>query len=102
MSLTEAERKRTSNELRLNLERSGLTRAQASADLGLSTDDFERILSVRGADPSDVWLLRDYLEQAVRDAGGQPAPYTVLTESGRAAAAGWFGLRTAPRHDFTA
>ena len=45
---------------------------------------------------ASVWLLRDYLEQRVRAAGGTPAPYTVLTEQARPLADHWFGLQAPP------
>ena len=50
-----------------------------------------------GNDPADVWQLRDYLEQAVLDGGGQPDPFSVLSEDARSAARAWFDLRPAPR-----
>ena len=46
----------------------------------------------------DVWLLRDYVEQAVRDAGRRPVAYTVLTERSRLRARMWFRLQKAPPH----
>lgn len=54
-----------------------------------------------GAGPAEVWQLRDYLDQAVRDAGGRPVPFTVLTDRARHLARVWFTLPQAPRHDFT-
>jgi len=37
----------------------------------------------------------------VRDAGGEPVPFTVLTTQSRRMAERWFALRAAPRHDFS-
>ncbi len=103
MSLDDGERRRTGEELRRNRELSGLTEAEIAADLGLAPEEVRGILAMTGvADPADVWLLRDYLEQAVRDAGKEPLPFTVLTERDRPRAERWFGLRAAPRHDFGA
>ncbi len=46
-------------------------------------------------------MLSDYLEQAVRDAGGQATAHTVLTSRSRLLARSWFPLHEAPRHQFT-
>ena len=100
MSLNDAERVRTRRELQRNLELSGLTTSQVAADLGMSLHRMEDTFALGGqSDPADVWQLRDYLEQVVRDVGGQPATFTVLTEQSRAAARVWFTLRPAPRRD---
>lgn len=102
MSLDEAERRRTSEELRSNLTLSGLTVEEAAADLGVTPERVRRMLGVtEGAGPAEVWQLRDYLDQAVRDAGGLPVPFTVLTDRARRLARAWFTLPQAPRHDFT-
>ncbi|MCX5398940.1 DUF2316 family protein [Streptomyces sp. NBC_00102] len=102
MSLNEAERRRTSAELSQNLTLSGLTEEEAAADLGVTPDEVRRALDVtERTGPVEVWQLRDYLDQAVRDAGGRPAPFTVLTDRARRSALAWFALREAPRHDFT-
>jgi hypothetical protein len=99
MSLNDAERSRTCRELQHNLELSGLTHSQAANDLGFSVQRLDDTLTLAtGNDPADVWQLRDYLEQAVLDGGGEPAPFSVLTEDARSAARSWFDLRPAPRH----
>ncbi len=92
MSLTSRERKQTARELRANLELSGLGRKQLGRLLGWDDARLDATLSVERADPTDVWKLRDLLERTVGDAGRQPVPFTVLTESARAAARGWFGI----------
>jgi hypothetical protein len=93
---------RTRAELRANLERTGLTEAQVLADLRWSAERLDAALHATGsADPVDVWELRDYLERAVRDAGGTPVPFTILTAGNRLRARMWFRLRKAPRHDYS-
>ncbi|GAA2972881.1 DUF2316 family protein [Streptomyces enissocaesilis] len=103
MTLNDAERRQTSDELQTNFALSGLTTAEVAADLHFTP---QRLHSALEADPTcdpvDVWQLRDYLIQAVRDAGHQPAPFTVLTQRSRLKARVWFSLRKAPRHDFAA
>ncbi len=73
MSLNDAERSRTRRELQHNLELSGLTHSQAANDLGFSLQRLHDTLTLAVAnDPADVWQLRDYLEKAVLDGGGEP------------------------------
>ncbi|MGC4960852.1 DUF2316 family protein [Gordonia sp. DT101] len=103
MSLNEAERRRTSEELRRNAELTGLTHAAMAADLGFTSDHLYGLLELSGSqNPVDVWMVRDYLEQAVRDAGREPESFTVLTPQSRRMARMWFRLRPAPRHVFAA
>ena len=99
MSLTTKQQDRTSKELKANLQLSGLTGAQVAADLKFTPSRLQDTLDLTaGSHPVDVWQLRDYLDQAVRDAGLEPAPFSVLTEQSRALARMWFRLRPAPRH----
>ncbi|WP_033221837.1 DUF2316 family protein [Kitasatospora phosalacinea] len=97
MSLNAEECARTAAELRANLELTGGDAGRAGAELGFDEQRLAQALDVAGADPEDVWLLRDHLEDLVRAAGREPVPYTVLTEEARAAAERWFPLRKAPR-----
>jgi hypothetical protein len=102
MSLNLFQLRRTRTELKENLGRTGLTLDEVRADLGFDADRLDRALRMgRGTTGSDVWLLRDYLEQAVVDAGAQPVGYSVLTEESRSKARQWFHLLPAPRHDFS-
>lgn len=103
MSLNLMQMRRASAELRANLDRSGLTPLEVQTDLGFTAVRLRRALHMRpGTNGSDIWLLRDYLEQAVRDSGGNPVPYTVLTEESRKQARTWFTLHPAPHHNFAA
>lgn len=102
MSLNAEERRRTAKELRSNLALTGLTDQQVAADLKWTPARLTNVLDIEDADPVDVWQLRDYLAQAVRDAKREPVQFTVLTDRSRVKAGAWFGLRTAPRHDFLA
>ncbi len=92
MSLNADQRKRTTHELAENAALSGLTRAELIGRCGLTSPRFDSALRVGGANPADVWLLRDVLETAVRDAGRTPVAYSVLTEAMRSAAGAWFGV----------
>ncbi|MDF8266128.1 DUF2316 family protein [Luteipulveratus flavus] len=97
MSLDHDERERTRRELRANLELSGLDRQAVASALDLTTDRLDATLDVTPTSrPADVWLLRDFLDRAIRDQGGEPHPWSVLTDDGRRRAARWFRLREAP------
>lgn len=99
MSLNQREMAITSSELQANLALCGLSLDEVAADLDLAPDDVSALVALSGTqDPVDVWLLRDYLEQAVVDSGGTPQPFTVLTQDSRQLARRWFHLRQAPRH----
>lgn len=103
MTLNATERHRTAQEFAENLSLTGLTPHDVAADLAFTPDQLRHTLDVDPAsDPVDVWQLRDYLQQAVLDAGGTPVLYTVLTRRSRLKARVWFSLRKVPHHDFTA
>lgn len=94
MSLSSREREATARELSANLALTSLTAEQIRDRTGLPTDRFEAALTVNAVmNPADVWLVRDTIEDAVREAGNTPLPYSRLTDSMREAAALWFGYR---------
>ena len=94
MSLNRRERETTARELDNNLALTGLTRAQVRERTGLPPERFQAALEVNAVmDPADVWLVRDTIEDAVREAGRTPLPYSRLTDGMRRAAAMWFGYR---------
>lgn len=92
MSLNGEQRLTTVRELRANLDLAGLDQTQLQQLTGWSPQRVAATLDLDHADPVDAWQLRDLLEQATCDAGRTPATFTVLTESARAAARGWFGI----------
>jgi hypothetical protein len=72
-----------------------------AGELGFTVERLVVTLDVTDdSDPADVWLLRDFLEHAVRSAGGTPERYAVLTDSARADAQRWFGLPIRPEWRF--
>lgn len=101
MSLSYKQRAAVRDEFAANLSRSGLRADEVEYDLGFTSRRLRAALRLRlPTSGTDIWLVRDYLEQAVIDSGGEPVQYTVLTESSRALARGWFPLVPAPRHAF--
>lgn len=92
---------RQQHQVRVELEQhfalAGLTDEEAAADLGWDIARVRRTIELaHGAEPVDVWQLRDYIARAVKDAGHHPT-FTVLTSGNRLRARLWFGLRPAPR-----
>ncbi|MBM9466121.1 DUF2316 family protein [Nakamurella leprariae] len=84
MSLTRSEKAQTARELSANLDKSRRGLPEVAAALGWTEDRLHHTVEMAtGADPADVWELRDWLDRTVRDGGGNPVPYTVLTESAR-------------------
>ncbi len=92
MSLNNSQRSATREELQTNLDLAGLSRAEVSTALGLSTPRVHAAFNVAGARPEDVWLVRDYLDRTIQAAGATPHAYSSLTEGKRAAAQAWFRL----------
>lgn len=87
---------RTAQDLQRHLPAAGLSRADLARWLGLTTDELDAVLAMDGrADPVQVWLVRDALDQAVREAGGDPT-WSVLTDAARRQGQRWFRLVAVP------
>ena len=92
MSLNNSARSATRDELQSNFDLSGLSLSHISTVLGLDAARVSAAFNVAGAQPEDVWLVRDYLDREIRAAGARPRSYSSLTEGKRAAAQAWFPL----------
>ena len=93
MSLSPAEQERTRMELTRNLDQSGWTPERIATALGISLERVDMALAMTRARPADVWMVRDVLDEAVRQVGRSPEPYTHLSTGARASADAWFKLR---------
>ncbi|AKV88046.1 hypothetical protein AKG07_09780 [Microbacterium sp. CGR1] len=101
MTLTTQQRRTASQEVHADLQASTLALANIARDRGLSPERVRLALSVAvHADGSDVWLVRDYLAQAVRDIGATPVDHSVLSETTRRRARQWYAMHEPPHHDF--
>lgn len=79
MSLNLAQRKQTSKELRENYQRSGLTPEEILTDLGFRAEQLEETLNLGPSSKGEeVWRLRDYLDDKIKEQGNEPYPYSVL------------------------
>lgn len=97
MSLSTAQVARTGRELAANLELSGLTSEEVALALDFAPRRLAETLRVGPAsEPADVWLLRDFIDRAVRERAHAPAEWTVLTDRARTEATRWFALTAPP------
>ena len=78
MSLSKSQLKATENELRENLEKSGLTVEQVAKDLGTDPDYIRQLLRVEPRRYEDTWILKNYLCEKVKEVGKTPTPFTAL------------------------
>ncbi|RRQ29260.1 DUF2316 family protein [Rhodococcus sp. Eu-32] len=79
MSLSKRERTATSNELHANLVLSGLSPTDVAGKLDIDEQRITAALALERARPEDVWLVRDYLDHAIKSAGLTPQQYSKLT-----------------------
>jgi hypothetical protein len=97
MSLNRRQTQQTRDELAANLILSGLAPDTVGHSLGFTPERLDHTVRVtRDADASDVWLLRDFLDQVIRDRGLTPRPWTVLIDGGHDTARRWFTIRPVP------
>lgn len=97
MALNAAQQDQVRRELESQFALAGLTEQEAAADLEWTVARLRRTVQLNaGADPVDVWQLRDYIRAAAKGAGRSPR-FTILTDGNRLRASFWFRLRRAPR-----
>lgn len=90
--LTLEQQQASSAELYGNLALSGLSVEKLAEQLGWLPPRVQRALDVSGADPADVWALRDAVFAAASQAGFDPIEFSVLTDDYRVASKQWAGL----------
>ena len=98
MSLNKAEQRQTGEDLRAYLAASGLQRAELADWLRLDSDELDAVLERTGGEASPVraWLVRDALDQVVRESGATAPGWRILTDAARIRALGWFPLKEVP------
>lgn len=78
MSLSKKQIDDTRNELRENLEKSGVDIHKITVDLGTTEDYIEQLLRLEPRRLEDTWILKNYLLEKVREAGEIPTKFTAL------------------------
>lgn len=82
MSLTAEQKEQTSRELKENYRISGLKPDEIEVVLGFDTEQLQELLNLYPTpNPTNVWRLRDYMEEVIKEKGKQPYPYTSLREN---------------------
>ena len=78
MSLSAKQEEDTRNELRENLEKSGVSVREAAADLGTTEEYINQLLRLEPKRLEDTWILKNYLIDKVKKAGKTPTAFTAL------------------------
>lgn len=78
--LTPAQTINTRNELQENYRRLGEDEDVVLKDLQISRDEFHAVLNMTNPYPGDVWMVRDYLEDKLREKGIEMMPFTRLAD----------------------
>ena len=78
MSLSKKQIDDTRNELRENLEKSGVDIHKIAVDLGTTEDYIEQLLRLEPRRLEDTWILKNYLLEKVSEAGEIPTKFTAL------------------------
>ena len=89
--LTRAEIKATKEELQANYRRLNQPAATVLADLEMNAERLDAVLNMEHSDPSDVWEVRDYLEDKLKEQGIEMVPFSRL---GDHSANHWFPYQT--------
>lgn len=76
--LTPTQIKNTSKELQENFKRLNADLDTVLADLRISEEEFKRVLTMNHPNPSHVWMVRDYLEDKLKERGIEMYPFSRL------------------------
>lgn len=85
----------TRRELQENYRRLGYPKERVMQDTQMSEDEIDSVLDMSGAWPSQVWELRDYLEDMLNAEGIEMEPFTALADHG---ANRWYPYETPWRY----
>lgn len=89
--LTPTETANTACELQENYRHLGYDKERVLADTQLTEQALEAALHVNKANPGDVWMLRDYLEDMLLKEGKAVYPWSRLADH---SANRWFSYKT--------
>ena len=78
MTLTQAQTKRTSEELKSNFKKTGLTVEEVARDLKTTPEYIEDLLDLNPRRIEDPWILRNYLIDVLNEKSIEITPFTVL------------------------
>lgn len=78
MSLSLRQQANTRNELKENLDKSGLVIEKIAADLSTDVSYIKDLFRLNPRRLEDTWILQNYLIKAVKEKGEVPAEFTAL------------------------
>ncbi|AEV94492.1 DUF2316 family protein [Pediococcus claussenii] len=78
MSLNPLQRRNTRKELNEALLRSNLKGEKVAADLNITTDKFNRIMSLEQQALEDPWIVKEYLNEQIKKNGAEPVSFSAL------------------------
>lgn len=82
MSLSTREIEQTRIEMAKNFEILEMSPEAIEEALGFSSLDFKNALEVAPRyNPTNVWKLRDYMEEKIKEQGKVPYPFSILTKN---------------------
>lgn len=82
MSLSIKEIEQTRIEMAKNFEILGMPPKAIEEELGFSPLDFKNAIGVvPHYSPTNVWKLRDYMEEKIQEQGKSPYPFSILTKN---------------------
>lgn len=76
--LTREETKNTAKELQENYRRLNLDINDVLSDLQISEEELQRVLTMDHPNPSNVWMVRDYLEDMLKERNIPMYPFSRL------------------------
>lgn len=80
--LTPMQTRNTRKELQENYRRLGYSEERVCEDTGLDWDELHRVLEMNSPNPGNVWKLRDYLEDMLKEEGKELYPWSRLADHG--------------------
>lgn len=78
--LTSIQTRNTAKELQENFKRLNMDPETVLADLEISKEELERVLTMNRPNPSYVWMVRDYLEDKLTERGIEMYPFSRLAD----------------------
>lgn len=74
--LTEQEKRQQSIELNENYRLLGFSRERVVQEIKFSEADLDAVLAMTGENPTYVWMLRDYMDEKLKEQGKTPRRYS--------------------------
>lgn len=94
--LTPMQTRNTARELQENFKRLNADLKTVLADIQISEDELNRVLTMNHPNPSYVWMVRDYLEDKLKERGIKMYPFSRLAHH---EANKWYSYETPWRKD---